>query len=78
MFWSSIEFSKDPEDFKAYIKQYPKGSFVDTIGHVIDIMPTCVELAGAKYPDTFKGKKINPLPGKSLAPVLSGGDVHQE
>jgi len=54
------------------------GSFVDTVGHVIDIMPTCVELASAKYPTVFNSKKINPLPGKSLVPVLSGGDVTRE
>ncbi len=54
------------------------GSFVDTVGHVIDIMPTCVELAGAKYPTVFNGKKINSLPGKSLVPVLSGGNVTRE
>lgn len=35
-------------------------------GHVIDIMATCVELSGHKYPSTFHGHKIIPYEGKSL------------
>jgi arylsulfatase A-like enzyme len=52
-----------------------KGSFCPTTGHVIDIMPTCLELAGAQYPREFKEKEINPLPGRSLVPILEGKDV---
>ena len=55
-----------------------KGSFCDTTGHVIDIMPTCMDLAGAKYPREFNGKEIYPLPGKSLVPTLTGNDVERE
>jgi len=40
------------------------------VGHIIDIMATCCDVAGAKYPETFKGKKITPLEGKSLLPVF--------
>lgn len=35
--------------------------------HVMDVMPTCVELAGAKYPKEFKGHKITPMEGMSFA-----------
>ncbi len=42
------------------------------VGHIIDIMPTCVELAGAHHPETFKGQTIQPLEGTSLLPVLLG------
>ena len=55
-----------------------KGSFCDTMGHVIDIMPTCLDLAGAKYPEEFNGTEIYPLPGKSLVPTLTGNDVERE
>ena len=41
--------------------------------HLIDIMATCVEVAGAEYPAEFNGNKITPLEGKSLLPVLEGG-----
>lgn len=43
-----------------------KGELRKQVGHVIDIMPTCVELGGATYPNEFKGKPILPMEGKSL------------
>jgi len=39
-------------------------------GHFIDIMPTFVELAGAKYPSEYKGKPVLPCEGVSLMPVV--------
>jgi arylsulfatase A-like enzyme len=42
-------------------------------GHIIDIMPTLLELAGADYPAEFNGYDIQPLEGKSLVPLLTGG-----
>jgi arylsulfatase len=42
------------------------GSRVDAVGHVIDLMPTLCEIAGAKPPEG--------LPGKSLLPLLRGGE----
>jgi arylsulfatase A-like enzyme len=39
--------------------------------HIADIMPTCLELAGATYPSKFRGRTLIPLAGKSLVPVLS-------
>ncbi len=41
-------------------------------GHINDIMATCVDLAGAQYPETFNGHAITPCEGKSLAPILRG------
>lgn len=38
--------------------------------HVIDIMATAVELAGAEYPKRFRGHDIVPLEGRSLVPTL--------
>jgi arylsulfatase A-like enzyme len=35
-------------------------------GHLIDIMATCVDLSGAKYPDKFADHDILPLEGRSL------------
>jgi arylsulfatase A-like enzyme len=40
--------------------------------HVTDIMPTLVEVAGAKHPDTYEGHSIQPLEGQSLLPVFLG------
>ncbi len=53
------------------IKLQP-GSITHQPGHVIDIMATAVELAGARYPATYQGRRIIPLEGKSLAPIFRG------
>ncbi|MBC7567088.1 MAG: sulfatase-like hydrolase/transferase, partial [Pedobacter sp.] len=49
-----------------------KGSRTDEIGHVMDFMATCIDVAGAKYPKEFNGNDITPLEGRSLAPVFQG------
>ena len=40
--------------------------------HLIDIMPTCLDVAGAEYPDEYNSRKITPLEGESLWPLLMG------
>jgi len=40
--------------------------------HLIDIMATCVDLAGADYPQTVNGQPITPLQGVSLKPAMHG------
>jgi len=47
-------------------------------GHVIDIMATCVDLAGAKYPAEFKGQAILPMEGKSLVPALDNRPIERD
>jgi arylsulfatase A-like enzyme len=42
-------------------------------GHVIDLMPTLLQMAGAAYPTEFKGNQIQAEEGRSLIPVLAGG-----
>ncbi len=49
------------------------GSLTDQMGHVMDLMPTCLELAGAEYPRRLAGHDLLPLEGKSLVPILRGG-----
>lgn len=44
-------------------------------GHIIDIMPTLVEVAGAEYPVERKGVKIQPMEGRSLIPALENKPV---
>jgi len=48
------------------------GTITHQAGHVIDLMPTCLELAGGRYPETFRGKNIIPCEGKSLVPIFKG------
>ncbi len=49
----------------------PNGLTRET-AHVIDVMATCVDLAGATYPAERDGNKITPLEGESLRPILEG------
>lgn len=44
----------------------------DTYGHVIDIMPTLVEVSGAGYPEVRDGHVVPPMEGISLVPLLKG------
>jgi arylsulfatase A-like enzyme len=52
--------------------QAKKGSFSPQVAHVMDFMPTLVELAGATYPKVYKGKPILPFTGASLVPSFAG------
>ncbi len=52
----------------------PAGSISSEMGHVIDVLPTCLDIAGAPYPnESLKGKPTAPVEGRSLMPVLEGG-----
>jgi arylsulfatase A-like enzyme len=42
------------------------------VGHIVDLLPTCLELAGATYPQEFKGTQLPPVEGRSLVPVFRG------
>ncbi|MEZ5104099.1 MAG: arylsulfatase [Draconibacterium sp.] len=64
-----------------FIVHWPKGlkGKENTINrgfaHVIDILPTCLELSGAQYPETVNGKTTTPPPGKNLLPLLVNNEV---
>ena len=47
-------------------------------GHLIDIMATCVDLSGAKYPAEFSGNKIQPMEGRSLAPAFDNKPIERD
>ncbi len=60
-----------------FIVHWPKGlsarnEWREQPAHIMDLMPTCLDAAGANYPSEFKGNKITPLEGKSLLPVFRG------
>ncbi len=54
-----------------------KGELRGQLGHVMDIMPTCCELAGASYPSTYNGNTIIPTEGISLVPAFSDSPVER-
>lgn len=53
--------------------QAKAGGITREPGHVVDLMPTLLELAGAKHSERFNDQSILPLEGESLVTVLRGG-----
>jgi arylsulfatase len=47
-------------------------------GHLVDIMATCVDVAGAQYPTEYKGHKITPMEGRSLVPAFNNRPIERE
>jgi arylsulfatase len=42
------------------------------VAHVIDILPTCLALSNAEYPETFNEQTTLPPSGKNLLPLIFG------
>lgn len=60
-----------------FIATWPKGikptkEWNRGTGHIIDIMPTVMELAGATRPASFGGAATPPLEGRSLVSIFNG------
>ena len=47
-------------------------------GHLLDIMTTCVDVAGATYPKTFAGHAIAPMEGRSLVPAFDDKPIERD
>jgi hypothetical protein len=47
-----------------------KNRLTPQVGHEIDIMATCLDIAGANYPATYEDRSIIPLEGKTVLPIL--------
>ena len=63
-----------------FIAHWPKGisssGLVKAIGHEIDVMPTCIDVAKTAYPSTSKaGTPPTPLAGLSLTPLFNGREL---
>lgn len=55
-----------------------KGYISNEVGHLIDIMPTCLDVAGVDYPDEFNGTTAQPLEGLSLVPAFTKRKLDRE
>jgi len=55
-----------------------KGELRDQPGHLIDIMATCVDAAGADYPKEYNGENITPMEGRSLLPAFVDKPIERE
>nr|WP_150107250.1 arylsulfatase [Pedosphaera parvula] len=47
-------------------------------GHLVDIMATCVDVAGVTYPREFNGQAIKPMEGVSLQPAFNGKNLKRK
>ena len=50
----------------------PAGAISRQVGHIIDLLPTCLELGRGEYPRQYNDHDILPVEGKSLVPVFRG------
>ena len=55
-----------------------KGKLRSQPGHLIDIMATSVDVAGAKYPGEYKGNKIIGMQGRSLVPAFDNKPIQRD
>jgi arylsulfatase A-like enzyme len=55
-----------------------RGELREQPGHLVDVMATCVDLAGAKYPAEFHGQAILPMEGRSLAPAFANQPMQRD
>ena len=55
-----------------------KGELRRRPAHLIDLMATALDAAGADYPASFGGNAIAPLEGKSLTPAFAGKPIDRE
>ncbi|RQP12662.1 MAG: arylsulfatase [Parapedobacter sp.] len=46
------------------------GQSTETVGHIVDLMATCLDVAGLQYPERFNEKLMVPLRGESLMPAF--------
>jgi arylsulfatase len=55
-----------------------KGVLSRQLSHLIDIVPTVLEITGIQYPSVFENNAIQPLEGISLVPAFSNKSVPRE
>lgn len=55
-----------------------KGELQSQPGHLIDVMATCLDLSGAKYPKEKNGKPVPTPEGRSLAPAFRGDTIDRD
>ncbi len=57
-----------------FIAHWPKviqpNQITDQVGHVVDLFPTFLDVAGVDYPQEYHGRPTLPLHGQSLMPIF--------
>jgi arylsulfatase len=55
-----------------------RGALCHEPSHLIDVMATCLEVAGARYPAEREGRKVQAPEGRSLRPLFGGRRIQRE
>jgi arylsulfatase len=53
-------------------------TMTDAVGHLVDLMPTFLDICSVKYPSEYNGNSILPSEGESLKDVLLGNKPGRE
>jgi arylsulfatase A-like enzyme len=53
------------------------GELRHQVGHLIDLMPTCLEVASAEYPRDHQGQMLQPVEGTSLVPAFANRPIQR-
>ncbi|HVU58149.1 MAG TPA: sulfatase-like hydrolase/transferase [Puia sp.] len=59
----------------AAIVEERRGGFIPQVGHLADLMPTLCSIAGAGFPERYKGKDVRGPEGQSLSAAIEEGVV---
>lgn len=61
-----------------FIIKYPgqekSGNILDGDAHMVDIIPTLLDITGVEYPEVYGNVKPHPLSGESFLPLLEGNN----
>jgi arylsulfatase len=76
-------FNHEGGNCSPLLAHWPKGiskpnRWVRSPVHLIDVMPTLLEVGGAEYPKEFKDEEIIPVEGRSLVPFFKGAGKASE
>ena len=76
-------FNHEGGNCSPLLAHWPKGiakpnRWVRSPIHLIDVMPTLLELGGADYPKKFKDETLIPVEGRSLVPFFKGAGKASE
>jgi len=55
-----------------------EAQITDHVAHIIDVMPTLLDVTGGNYPEMVNEKPITPMEGISLKPLFTGDATSQQ
>src|SRR5690606_23999875 len=54
------------------------GRRIVDIVHIMDIMPTCLDVAGVNYPGEYNDRTLSPLSGQSIYPIIKNEPIEND